>query len=87
MVALQIRDVPIEVRDVLVAQAQARGQSLQAFLLALVEREARRMHNIDVLLRFDRRSDGSRLSTEEHTELREAERGERDRRFDAEPGQ
>ncbi|GEL94841.1 FitA-like ribbon-helix-helix domain-containing protein [Cellulomonas composti] len=40
MVALQIRDVPDDVRDTLAARADAQGQSLQAFLLALVNREA-----------------------------------------------
>ncbi len=40
MVALQIRDVPDDVRDVLAARANAQGQSLQAFLLDLVRREA-----------------------------------------------
>ncbi|WP_222932832.1 FitA-like ribbon-helix-helix domain-containing protein [Nocardia yunnanensis] len=43
--ALQIRDVPDEVRDTLAEQAARRGQSLQAFLLGLVEREARLVHN------------------------------------------
>ncbi|WP_163567435.1 hypothetical protein [Fodinicola feengrottensis] len=86
MVALQIRDVPIEVRDALAEQAQARGQSLQAFLLALVEREARRMRNMEILLQIDKQSGGSRLTAQEHAEIRTAERSERDRRFEAAPG-
>jgi antitoxin FitA len=40
MVALQIRDVPESVRDVLAAKANERGQSLNAFLRELVLREA-----------------------------------------------
>jgi len=60
MVALQIRDVPEEVRDLLVAQAKARGQSLQGYLLALVEREASRSRNAAILGLFDGRSDGAR---------------------------
>ena len=40
MVALQIRDVPDDVRDALAARARAQGQSLQAFLLEVVRREA-----------------------------------------------
>jgi len=40
-VALQIRDVPDDIRDTLAAQASSRGQSLQAFLLGLVTQEAR----------------------------------------------
>jgi hypothetical protein len=40
-VALQIRDVPEEVRDALAGAAAARGQSMQAYLLNLVTEEAR----------------------------------------------
>jgi hypothetical protein len=40
MVALQIRDVPESVRDVLAARAGERGQSLNTFLRELVLREA-----------------------------------------------
>jgi len=60
MVALQIRDVPDGVRDTLAEQARRRGQSLQLFLLDLVETEARRFHNGVVLVRLSKRSDGSR---------------------------
>jgi antitoxin FitA len=60
MVALQIRDVSEEVRDALVAQARVRGQSLQAYLLELVETQARRLRNTAVLDRFAGRSDGTR---------------------------
>jgi hypothetical protein len=61
MVALQIRDVSEEVRDALAAQAKARGQSLQSYLLELVEMQARRLRNTAVLDRFAGRSDGSRV--------------------------
>jgi hypothetical protein len=44
-VALQIRDVPEEIRDVLAREAAHGGQSLQAYLLALVQREARVVRN------------------------------------------
>ncbi|MGE5830456.1 MAG: hypothetical protein ACM30G_19135 [Micromonosporaceae bacterium] len=60
MVALQIRDVPADVRDTLAAQARARGQSLQTYLLELVEVQARRLKNASVLDRFAGRSDGTR---------------------------
>lgn len=60
MVALQIRDVPEEVRDALAVQARSRGQSLQAYLLELVETQARRLRNTAVLDRFAGRSDGTR---------------------------
>jgi hypothetical protein len=60
MVALQIRDVPKDVRDALAAQARARGQSLQGYLLALITEEARRSRNPALLTRFARRADGER---------------------------
>jgi antitoxin FitA len=76
VVALQIRDVPDEVRDALVAQAKARGQSLQAYLLELVEREASRYRNAAILGAFAGRSDGSRsLPGETPAELSEERRG------------
>ncbi|MFT4219833.1 MAG: hypothetical protein QM611_04880 [Microbacterium sp.] len=42
MVALQIRGVPESIRDDLSRAARQRGLSLQAYLLELVEGEARR---------------------------------------------
>ena len=74
MVALQIRDVPAEVRDALVAQAKARGQSLQAYLLELVQREASRSRNADILDLFAGRSDGSRSHPGETSAELSAER-------------
>ena len=72
MVAIQIRDVPEDVRDALALQAKARGQSLQAYLLELVEMQARRQRNSAVLDRFAGRSDGSRsLPGETSAELTE----------------
>lgn len=65
MVALQIRDVPEEVRDALAQRAHARGQSLQAFLFALLQAEARRSGNVTLLDRFAARTDGSTLSGDE----------------------
>lgn len=44
-VALQIKDVREEVRDVLAARAAARGQSMQAYLRELLEREFRAERN------------------------------------------
>lgn len=57
--ALQIRDVPEEIRDLLAKQAATKGQSMQAFLLDMVHREAQltihlemfertRAHRIDI---------------------------------------
>lgn len=44
-VALQIRDVPDEVRDALAQRAAELGQSMQAFLLDVMAREARLTRN------------------------------------------
>ena len=78
MVALQIREVPDEVRQTLAERAEARGQSLQAFLLALVEEEARRAKNQALLDRFAGRTDGSQLTAGQATEALDQARAERD---------
>lgn len=78
MIALQIRDVPEEVRDALAQRARARGQSLQAFLLSLLQDEARRSRNLALLERLTDRSDGSQLTAEEATEGLQQARTERD---------
>ena len=62
MVALQIRDVPEDVRQALADLAAARGQSLQSYLLTLVTDEARRSTNLALLADFAGRQDGSLLS-------------------------
>jgi hypothetical protein len=53
-VAIQIRDVPEEVRDALAEAAAERGQSMQTYLLNLVSDEARRKRNADVFNRLAR---------------------------------
>lgn len=79
MVALQIRDVPDDVRRTLAERAKAQGQSLQSFLLSVVTDEARRSRNLAVLERFEGRHDGgSRLSAGEATDDLDAVRAERD---------
>ena len=45
MVAIQVRDVSDETRDELALQAKARGQSLQAYLLDLLNERADAGHN------------------------------------------
>lgn len=47
--ALQIRDVPEDVRDTLARAAAGQGRSLQAYLLELVRREALARRNIDIV--------------------------------------
>jgi plasmid stability protein len=44
-VALQIKDVPEEVRDAIAARAAARGQSMQAYLREILDREYRAERN------------------------------------------
>jgi len=78
MVALQIRDVPDEVRDALAERARERGQSMQAFLLGLVEVEARRVRNPSLLAQFGGRSDGSRVAPGETAAELEQIRSTRD---------
>ncbi|WP_067972124.1 FitA-like ribbon-helix-helix domain-containing protein [Mycolicibacter icosiumassiliensis] len=48
-VAIQIKDVPEEVRDALAARAEARGQSTQTYLRSLLEREYRAGRNRQLL--------------------------------------
>lgn len=64
IVALQIRDVPDDIRRTLAERGAARRQSLQSFLLALVSYEAHRSTNLALLERFSARRDGSPLSTD-----------------------
>ncbi len=81
MVALQIRDVPDDIRQTLAEQAAARGQSLQSFLLRLVTDEARRSTNLALLDRFAARRDGSQLSPEQVTAALDEARAEREARL------
>jgi antitoxin FitA len=80
MVALQIRDVPDDVRLALAQRAAGQGQSLQSFLLALVSKEAARSANAAVMGSFAQRTDGSRLSAAELTQALDLARAERDGR-------
>lgn len=83
MVALQIREVPEDVREALVGRARARGQSLQAFLLSLVTDEARRSANLASLDRFDGRQDGTTLRSEDVVDAVHAGRAEREAQLTA----
>lgn len=49
VVAIQIKDVPEEVRDALAARAEARGQSTQTYLRSLLEREYQVQRNRELL--------------------------------------
>ncbi|MFI6578686.1 FitA-like ribbon-helix-helix domain-containing protein [Nocardiopsis sp. NPDC050513] len=48
MAAIQVKDVPDEVRDILAAEAKRSGQSLQAYVLSVLEREARFARNREI---------------------------------------
>jgi antitoxin FitA len=81
MVALQIRDVPDEVRDRLASVAALHGQSLQAYLLELVKADARRNRNKELIATMRGRTDGDRATIEESMELKHSLRAERDRQL------
>jgi hypothetical protein len=49
MVAIQVRDVPEEIRDELARAARTRGVSLQTYLREVLEREARSARNREFL--------------------------------------
>jgi hypothetical protein len=54
MAVLTIRDVPEDVRVALVESARERGQSLQAFLLALLRQEAAFSRNRQIIEEIER---------------------------------
>ena len=78
MVALQIRDVPEELRDRLSELAGQRGQSLQAYLFDVISDEARRQDNLAVLNRFGQGAYGTRLSSTDIDGALRTARAERD---------
>ncbi|RCV54733.1 FitA-like ribbon-helix-helix domain-containing protein [Marinitenerispora sediminis] len=49
MTSIQVKNVPEEVRDELAAAAKRAGHSLQAYLLGVLEREARFARNLEIL--------------------------------------
>lgn len=53
MTTLTVRDVPEATRDALAQAARARGQSLQAYLLATLERDAAFLRNTDIMTEVD----------------------------------
>jgi hypothetical protein len=80
-VALTIRDVPEDVRDVLSRDARQRGQSLQAFLLGLLVRQATFAGNRQVLAAVGRElasGGGAGADAPDAAEVLEAARTRRD---------
>ncbi len=51
--AVTIRDVPDDVRDLLARQARERGQSLQAYLLGILRRQAQFSRNRELLAEIE----------------------------------
>ncbi|HCB03085.1 MAG TPA: hypothetical protein PLZ93_10835 [Nocardioides sp.] len=81
MVAIQIRDVPDDVRDKLAAQAKAKGQSLQAYLLEMVTAATRGPSNQELYERLWASGGGVDLSTEDVLEAIDAGRREADAKW------
>lgn len=62
VVALQIRNVPEDARDLLAARAREQGQSLQGFLRGVILREASFANNIALIDSIGAWADGSGLT-------------------------
>lgn len=73
---LQIRDVPEEARRGLKARAAARGQSLNAYLLDLINRETARPTVAEVLDRAAQRAERASASAAEAIAFARSERQE-----------
>lgn len=77
MVALQIRDVPDEVRDALAERARSAGQSLQGFLLDVVVREASFANNVALVDGLSRQAVGTGVTVDDVLAARDADRAGR----------
>jgi plasmid stability protein len=71
---LQIRNVPDEARRVLKARAAAQGESLNAYLLTIIEREVSRPTVAEVLARAAQRAGSATGSSVEALAAARAER-------------
>lgn len=74
---LQIRNVPYQTRSALKARAAARGESLNAYLLELLEREVARPTVAEVLQRARGRSERAAISSREVIETAREHREQR----------
>lgn len=79
MVTLTIRDVPEDTRRALAEAARESGQSLQAYTLAVLDREARFRRNLEVLAEAGRRVSGERGAGPHAPDVAEVLRRERAR--------
>lgn len=85
MVTLTIRDVPDHMRNVLVTEARERGQSLQAFLLSVLRRQAQFSHNRQLLREIDEdlaRGGGAGHDAPDASDVLDEARAERGRAAD-----
>jgi len=80
MVALQIREVPEEIRAKLAAIARERGQSLQNYLFDVVSDEVRRHDNLAAVQRLTGRFN-AHLGTDDIVETLHEARAQRDVAF------
>ena len=80
MVSIQVRDVPEQVRDTLAEVARSRGQSMQAYLLSLLEEDARRARNVMLLKRVRETGGGYAAARGETAGELDAIRAGRDQR-------
>ena len=80
MVSIQVRDVPEQVRDTLAEVARSRGQSMQAYLLSLLEEDARRARNVMLLRRVRETGGGDVAVSGETARELDAMRAGRDQR-------
>jgi hypothetical protein len=81
MVALQIRDVSDEERDMLARAAEENGESLQAYLLGMIKAEVAKRRNRELIQSLRGRTDGSRSTLEDIMKLKYGLRAERDRQL------
>lgn len=75
---ITIRDVPDDVRDLLAQEARERGQSLQAFLLSTLRRQAAFSRNRQLLAEIEDdlgRDGGADAEAPDAAEVLAAERG------------
>ena len=89
MPTVTIRDVPDDVRDSLANEARERGQSLQAFLLGLLQRQAAFGRNKQLLAEVERdlsAGDWAGPDAPDAADLIEQARSERDIEVAPKPG-
>ena len=83
MVAIQIRNVPEDLRDILAQDAKARGQSLQQYLLEVLQQQAGAARNAEFTRTWEpiRGSGTPSGKPADVVQLIEEGRRERDRRI------